>query len=144
MWGQDRTFPRWYAPILCSLLGVVAAAEATRDKGIDQAQAIALGWLGGFIFGLLIFLLDPPAADFDDDANLSITALARRGNLVTRLLAVLSVALMWLPLGGSIFGIAAIVANWHATGWPRTASIVGFIVSLLPTAAGIIGLYMRK
>lgn len=72
----------------------------------------------------------------------------KRVSLVAKFLAIVSVALAWLPILGIVMGLIALFANRKSPGWPKTVSKVGFFGSLffhaLFTALEIVTAVFRR
>lgn len=118
---DDRTgFPGWQAPaVAATLFGVLSLF--TRGRYADVSDA---AWIGGHVMvgatiGLLVSLCDGPGP----------------GTLLSRFLALISVATALLPIFGLPFNLAAYLMNRRHPGFHRTVSRVTLVIGVLLSCA---------
>jgi len=64
--------------------------------------------------------------------------------LVSRFLAFASVLLFWAPVVGFVLALSAVIANRKNSGWLKTTSWIGLILSLLVLILFGVALAMKE
>ena len=124
---EDRGgFPGWQAPaVAAALFGVLSLFTRGRYDDVSDGA-----WIGGHIvvgatIGLLVSLCDGPGP----------------GTLLSRFLALISVATALLPIVGLPFNVAAFLMNRQHPGFHRTLSRVTLAIGAL-FACAVVGLLL--
>lgn len=126
---QNRTFPRWSAPLVGAVVGSIFGARAARsERQLVSPEWVLIGAAAGAIAGSLIFLLDRPRHSSPDAVLLD-------SSLFGRIFAVLSVPISLLPFIGLGVAAVALWLNRRVAGWPRTMSWIGAILSAIVSGA---------
>ncbi len=146
MSGDNRSFPRWAAPFVGSVVGAFFSLKAAgrEVRGDTPWQWIlAGGTILGFVAGGIIWILDSPAtagnidaeelsaADLDSEESVSPELVP--SSLVGRFLALLCVLLCILPWVGLMVSVPAVVVNYRTRDWTRSVSRICMAIALIVT-----------
>ncbi len=124
-------FPKYHPRATAPLLGAVVGSFMGSDA-VEELVFAGIGLLGG----LIVMLLDKPAPDSAGSTageTLPLEPMIRPGSTVHRFMAILSVALCWVPMIGFNVSFFALALNWKARGWMRRICLWAFMLSIFST-----------
>jgi len=129
MFFKNRVYSRWLGPVV----GVCAGLEYTFDHAIsgkphEFVLNLCLSTSVGFAAGLLIMLVDPPAA-----AKYGHARKRARPTLPGNVLCALSFLFFFMPVFNVVLAALALACNWKVGGWPRRLSCLGLALAVACT-----------
>jgi peptidoglycan/LPS O-acetylase OafA/YrhL len=146
---RNANFPRWAAPFVGTVVGAYFAAKSAVDAdGVDW-KWIPAGAALGLIAGMLVFVVDRPPKVSDSESSPP-GAIARlrppefqstESFVVGRILAMLSVLLIWAPWIGFATAMAAVWVN-RRMGWSRTISVAAAAIGFVYTVVATVGVVL--
>ena len=109
----------------------------------DAFMQIGVSALIGIIAGVLIWFAErPQTTNIEEEAIAGSEAfrasLLDHGTVLTRLAALLVLAICWVPFLGFVFGSFAAIANRGVYGWPSRVSNWAALLGVFSTGAFIV------
>src|SRR5262245_4828817 len=135
---HSTRFSRWLAPLVGAVVVPLLVARAFNKPNaapdLDPNLLLVVGAAAGFGIGLLVLLLDPSSPTIEDENETSaLSTIESNGTLVSRFLAVAGAVVFFAAPVSLILSAVAVVMNRDVSGWPRTMSWVGLVLSTLAT-----------
>jgi hypothetical protein len=136
MFNRKRLFTLWWAPVIGAvivplILILVDRSDELLFKGARMSIYLIGGAMFGGLVGLMVPLSNPPNSSVQaGDSVAPSTGDARRGTLVSRFIAIVSLGFFFAVPLSLILGLVAVYMNRNVRGWPRTVSWIGLVLSI--------------
>ena len=138
----DGDYPRWSAPLLGAVVGLLCGARAIGREALPWPVAIVGGGCIGALAGVAIFLLDPKSKEVEARGSGSLAAQQPQSSgIIGRFLAAMGVLLCWTPFLGFLLNLVGVIVNYRSQDWALKASCWGLVIGTIvaiATGAGII------